>query len=99
MSVETKITITCNKCGKKSTSDNYEQFCSKVNLPSVNHFNNFEIDILRHVDQTDIHAFGINIKIDEKTDLCPECRKWINKFFEEEADRIRVLLEQKWKKK
>ena len=44
MSVETTITITCSRCGKKSTSDNYKKFCSKVNLPSVEHFNNFGIN-------------------------------------------------------
>ena len=98
MSVETKTTITCSRCGEKSTSDNYKQFCSKVNLPSVEHFNNFGIDILRHIDGTGIRGFSINIKIDDKEDLCPSCRRWINDFFDEQADKIATLLEQEWEK-
>ena len=95
MSVETEITITCNRCGEKSTPENYKQFCSKVNLPSPEHFNNFKISMLRYIGG-DIRCFGIEIRIDEDTDLCPKCRKWINEFFDGQADRMQNLLEQEW---
>lgn len=99
MSVETEITITCNRCGEKSTSENQGEFCSKVNLPSPEHFNNFKIEILRHGrNETGIDAFGMNIIINRDADLCPKCRRWINEFFNEQADNIRTLLEQEWGK-
>ena len=93
MSIDTKIIITCSRCGKKSTSNDYKNFCSKVNLPSVEHLNNFRTEILRHMDRTDIDFFEINIKINEHKDFCPECRSGIDCFFEEQADRIKKLLE------
>lgn len=98
MSVKTEIAITCDRCGLKSTDDNFKQYCSEVNLPSVEHFNNFGINMLKHIDGTGIFSFGIDIEINGSIDLCPECRRWINVFFEEQAEEIKILLEKEWHK-
>ena len=95
MSVETKITITCNRCGKKSTPDNYKKFCSKVNLPSHEHYNSFGISLGRNTG-VGINWFKIDIDIDGRIDLCPECRRWAGQFFEDQADNIKKLLRKEW---
>lgn len=95
MSVDTKIIITCSRCGEKSTPDNYKEFCSKVNLPSPEHFHSFETVIGRNVNKAGISYFNINIKIDERVDLCPGCRKWVDIFFNDQADKIANKLEQR----
>ena len=96
MSVETKSIITCDRCGKKSTTDNYKGFCSKTNSPSVDHLHSFGTKIGRNPDKIGVYYFNINIKIKEDLDLCPLCRSWIDDFFDEQADKIEELLEQEW---